>query len=286
MTFPRHDKIPIKGVYSMTLRQKIARISESQTFGWVIAALLIINAAVLGLETSDAVMAKHAGLLSLIDRVILGIFVIEIAAKLYAFRLSFFRRGWNVFDFIIIGISLIPAVGPMAMLRTLRILRVMRLVSVVPKMRRVVSALLGAIPGMASILAVLLVIFYITAVLTTQIFGKTGDPEMNALFGSIGDSMFTLFQLMTLEGWTQDIATPTMAHFPWSWAFFVLFIVITTFAVLNLFIGIIVDAMNILHEEDVAEDRARIHDADLMILQDIQKELRELRQVVEELKIK
>jgi voltage-gated sodium channel len=286
MTFPRHDKIPIKGVYSMTLRQKIARISESQTFGWVIAALLIINAAVLGLETSDAVMAKHEGLLSLIDRVILGIFVIEIAAKLYAFRLSFFRRGWNVFDFIIIGISLIPAVGPMAMLRTLRILRVMRLVSVVPKMRRVVSALLGAIPGMASILAVLLVIFYITAVLTTQIFGKTGDPEMNALFGSIGDSMFTLFQLMTLEGWTQDIATPTMAHFPWSWAFFVLFIVITTFAVLNLFIGIIVDAMNILHEEDVAEDRARIHDADLMILQDIQKELRELRQVVEELKIK
>lgn len=268
----------------MSLRQKIATLSESNIFGWVIAGLLIINAAVLGLETSDAVMEKYAGLLTLIDRGILSLFVIELVAKLYAYRLSFFRNGWNVFDFIIIGASLIPAVGPMAMLRTLRILRVMRLVSVVPKMRRVVSALLGAIPGMASILAVLLVIFYITAVLTTQIFGHTTDPVMNELWYSVGDSMFTLFQLMTLEGWSQDIAAPTMSHFPWSWAFFVIFIVITTFAVLNLFIGIIVDAMNILHEEDGAEERARIHDADLIILHDIQKELRELRQVVEELK--
>lgn len=268
----------------MSLRQKIAEISESKTFGWTIAVLLVINAAVLGLETSPEIMAKHAGLLNLIDRGILGLFVIELVAKLYAFRFSFFRSGWNIFDFIIIGVSLIPAVGPLSMLRTLRILRVMRLVSVVPKMRRVVSALLGAIPGMASILAVLLVIFYITAVLTTQIFGRTGDPAMNELWSSIGDSMFTLFQLMTLEGWSQDIATPTMAHFPWSWAFFVVFIVVTTFAVLNLFIGIIVDAMNILHEEDGAEERARIHDADLVILHDIQKELRELRQVVEELK--
>lgn len=268
----------------MSFRQKIAEITESKNFAWLIVILLVINAAVLGLETSDAIMAEHAGLLNLIDRTILGLFVVELTAKLFAFRLSFFRKGWNVFDFIIIGISLIPAVGPLAMLRTLRILRVMRLVSVVPKMRRVISALLGAIPGMASILAVLLVIFYITAVLTTQIFGRTNDPVMSELWGSIGDSMFTLFQLMTLEGWSQDIAAPTMSHFPWSWAFFVVFIVVTTFAVLNLFIGIIVDAMNILHEEDGAEERARIHDADLVILHDIQKELRDLRQVVEELK--
>lgn len=268
----------------MTLRQRIGIFTESKPFSWAIIALLLVNAVVLGLETSPSVMAKYGVFLEGLDRAILGIFVVELLAKLFAFRLSFFRSGWNVFDFIIIGISLIPAIGPFAMLRTLRILRVMRLVSVVPKMRRVISALLGAIPGMASILAVLLVIFYVTAVLTTQVFGHTDDPVLDELFGSIGDSMFTLFQLMTLEGWTNDIANPTMAHFPWAWAFFVIFIVITTFAVLNLFIGIIVDAMNILHEEDNAEERARIHDADLAILHEIQREVRDLRKVVEGLK--
>ncbi len=268
----------------MILRDRLRNVIETPRFAWFIATLLVINAIILGLETDDAIMAQYGAVLKTVDHTILGIFVVEIIAKLFVQHLSFFRQGWNIFDFIIVGIALIPAVGPFAMLRTLRIFRVLRLVSVVPKMRRVVSALLSAIPGMASILAVLLVIFYIASVLTTQLFGQTGDPALDELFGSIGDSMFTLFQLMTLEGWTQDIAAPTMALFPHSWIFFVLFIIITTFAVLNLFIGIIVDAMNTLHDEEGAEERNRIHDADLAVLHDIKREVMEMRATLDALR--
>lgn len=268
----------------MTLRNRLRSIVETTQFVWFIAALLVINAIVLGLETDDSLMEQYHVVLKTIDRVILGIFVLEIAAKLYIQRLSFFRRGWNLFDFVIVGVALIPAIGPFAMLRTLRIFRVLRLVSVVPKMRRVVAALLSAIPGMASILAVLLVIFYIASVLTTQIFGHADDATLQALFGSVGDSMFTLFQLMTLEGWAQDIAEPTMALFPHSWLFFVLFIIITTFAVLNLFIGIIVDAMNTLHEEDGAEARSLLHDHKMAMLNDIQDQIALLREDMAALK--
>jgi len=267
----------------MPLQKKIQAFVEAKKFSWTIIILLVINAAVLGLETSDAVMVDYAVLLNGIDRLILGIFVAELLARLYAYRLSFFRSGWNVFDFVVIVISLLPAVGPFAMLRTIRILRILRLVSVVPKMRRVVSALLGAIPGMASVLAVLLVIFYIAAVLTTQIFGQSNDPALDALFGSIGDSMFTLFQLMTLEEWVGGIAEPTMALFPWSWAFFVLFIIVTTFAVLNLFIGIIVDAMNILHDEDGAGERDRVHSEEMKVLYEIRDEMSRMRAALDPL---
>ena len=270
----------------MTFRDRLRSIIETPRFSWFIAVLLVINAIILGLETDDTLMAHYRILLKTADHVILGIFVVEIIAKLYVQHFSFFRQGWNVFDFIIIGVSLIPTVGPFAMLRTLRIFRVLRLVSVVPKMRRVVAALLSAIPGMASILAVLLVIFYIASVLTTQLFGHADDPVLQELFGSVGDSMFTLFQLMTLEGWVQDIAAPTMALFPHSWLFFVLFIIVTTFAVLNLFIGIIVDAMNTLHEEEGSEERSLIHDDKMAALHDIKQEIAEMRALLEELREK
>lgn len=268
----------------MTLRDRLRSIIETTHFSWFIAFLLVVNAVILGLETDDGLMAQYGVLLETADRVILGIFVIEILTKLYVQHWSFFRHGWNVFDFIIVGIALIPAIGPFAMLRTLRIFRVLRLVSVVPKMRRVVAALLSAIPGMASILAVLLVIFYIASVLTTQLFGHADDPALQELFGSVGDSMFTLFQLMTLEGWVQDIAEPTMALFPHSWLFFVLFIIITTFAVLNLFIGIIVDAMNTLHEEEGSAERGLIHDDKMAALNHIRDELKHLREEIAALK--
>ncbi len=170
--------------------------------------------------------------------------------KLFIYRLSFFRAGWNVFDFIIVGIALIPASGPLAVLRTLRILRVLRLVSVIPSMRRVIAALLHAIPGMASIMAVLMVIYYVCSVLATKLFHAHPDPDVARQFESIAASMYTLFQIMTLEGWSQEIVRPVMDVYPYSWLFFIPFIIVTSFAVLNLFIGIIVDAMNIIHEQD------------------------------------
>ena len=223
---------------------------EHRNFTGFITILILLNAFTLGLETDDALMASHGALLHTIDHAILAIFVLELALKLVAYRLSFFRVGWNWFDLIIIGVSLIPATGSLSVLRALRVFRVLRLLSVVPSMRRVVSALFRAIPGMASIMSVLLVIYYVAAVLATHTFGHSNDETLESLFGDVGSSMFTLFQLMTLEGWRTDVANPTMAIYPWSWIFFVVFITVTSFAVLNLFIGVIVDAMNIIHEEE------------------------------------
>jgi len=180
-----------------------------------------------------------------------------------------------VFDFLIVGIALIPASGPLSVLRALRILRVLRLVSVVPSMRRVIAALFHAIPGMASIMAVLMIIYYVCAVLATKLFGA--DFEM--LFGSIGASMYTLFQIMTLEGWSEEVVRPVMEVYPQAWLFFIPFIITTSFAVLNLFIGIIVDAMNIIHEkEEYAGPERRQKPSQLT------QEVRGLREELDEIK--
>ncbi len=223
---------------------------EHRNFTGFITVLILINAITLGLETDDSLMAQYGAVLGLLDQVILSVFVAELSLKLLAYRGQFFRVGWNWFDLLIVGISLIPATGALSVLRALRVFRVLRLLSVVPSMRRVVSALFKAIPGMASIMSVLLVIYYVAAVLATHTFGHSHDETLEGLFGSVGASMFTLFQLMTLEGWRSDVANPTMAIYPWAWIFFVVFIVVTSFAVLNLFIGVIVDAMNIIHDEE------------------------------------
>lgn len=254
-------------------RYCVAKFVHSANLTRFITILILINAVTLGLETNPAIMSRYGGILVAIDHTILFIFVCEILLKLFSFRLHFFRSGWNVFDFLIVGISVLPALGPFDIMRTLRVLRVMRLISIVPKMRRVITSLLSAIPGMTSVLAVLLLIFYVAAVMTAQLFGAVQEPAMQNLYGTIGDSMFTLFQLMTLEGWVDDIAGPTMALFPWSWVFFVFFIVITSFAVLNLFIGIIVDAMQIMHSEEADDLRHQDHSEEMQAILEIQKKL-------------
>ncbi len=259
----------------------LADIIESSRFSKVIAALILVNAVTLGLETNDEVMQTYGSLIGLVDRLILGVFVIEILTKIYLYHWKFFKVGWNVFDFIIIAASLIPAVTYLSVLRALRVFRVLRLITVMPRLRRVIAALLYAIPGMISVISVLMIIFYIAAVLTTQIFGSSEDPEMQELFGDIGSSMYTLFQLMTLEGWHENIAGPTMSHFPWSWAFFVPFIIITSFAVLNLFIGIIVDAMNLIGDDKNIQTEASAADITLSSqIAELRKDLRELKEVI------
>ncbi len=230
-------------------RGKVAAFVESPAFVRFIIGVICLNATILGLETSKSISEDAHQVLFLLDNIALAIFSIELLLKLYAYRLSFFRQGWNVFDFIIVGIALIPASGPLSVLRTLRVLRVLRLVSVVPSMRRVIAALMHSIPGMASIMAVLLIIFYVGSVLSTKLFGA--DFEM--LFGTVGASMYTLFQIMTLEGWSEEVVRPVMGVYPYAWVFFIPFIIVTSFAVLNLFIGIIVDAMNIIHEAEKRE---------------------------------
>ena len=225
---------------------RVQAVLESQRFQRAITAIIVLNAITLGLETSEAAMAAAGGLLVALDRAILAVFVLELATKLIVYRTRFHRDPWNIFDLIVVGIALLPATGSLSVLRALRILRVLRLVSAVPSMRRVVTALLRAIPGMGSIVALLGLVFYIFAVMATKLFGA-GYPEW---FGTIGASAYTLFQIMTLESWSMGIVRPLMETHPQAWLLFIPFILVTSFTVLNLFIGIIVDAMQSQHETD------------------------------------
>lgn len=244
-------------------RSKVIQFVESNKFVQFITLLILLNAITLGLETDKGIVNRYGSILYIIDRLVLIIFTIELLLKFYAYRLGFFKSGWNIFDLVIVAVSWIPAAGPLSVMRALRILRILRLLSVVPQMRRVVAALGHSIPGMASVVAVLCLIFYVSAVLTTKLFGNHPDPNMQEWFGSIGDSAYTLFQIMTLESWSMGIVRPTMEYFPLAWLFFVPFIIITSFAVLNLFIGIIVDAMQVMHENEEAVEKNDEGDSDI-----------------------
>ena len=229
----------------MSMRDRIGIFIESDKVQISITALIVINAIVLGLETSPSVVLSYGSLLSLLDTVILAVFIIEIAIKMAYRGLGFFKNGWNVFDFLVVSIALIPASGPFAVVRALRILRVLRLLSMVPQMRTVVQAFIMAIPGMLSIVALILLIFYVSAVLATNLFGQ----DFPVWFGHIGRSMYSLFQIMTLESWSMGIVRPIMELYPYAWVFFVPFILLTSFAVINLFIGVIVDSMQSQHRQ-------------------------------------
>jgi voltage-gated sodium channel len=225
-----------------------------------IIVLILMNAVLLGLETSPSAMAAAGQLIVGLDRTILVVFVAEMTIRLYVYRSAFWRDPWSVFDFLVIAIAVVPASGPFAVLRALRVLRVLRLLTMVPSMRRVVGALLAAIPGLGSIALVLFIIYYVFAVIATNLFAAS-HPEW---FGSIGRSLYTLFQIMTLESWSMGIARPVMEHIPHAWIFFVLFILVATFTMLNLFIAIIVNAMQSYSDEErsvamQASDLARAH---------------------------
>ena len=254
------------------LRERVAKVLRLPRFEAVILALIVVNAIILGLETSPSVMSSFGGLLKVLDTIILAIFVIEIAARLYVDPVGFWRDPWRVFDFFVVAIALIPTTGALSVLRAFRILRVLRLISSVDAMRRVVTGLLSALPGMGSIVFLLGIIFYVFAVICTKLFGA----EFPEWFGSIGASSYTLFQIMTLESWSMGIVRPVMDKYPLAWMLFVPFIVATAFTVLNLFIGVIVDAMQSEHEAEAHAERDAMMTETKLIL----KEVRELRNEV------
>ncbi len=255
---------------------RLKALVESSRFQNFIIAVILINAVTLGLETSKSVMASFGPLLIAIDTLALAIFCVEIAMKLFVYRANFFRDPWNVFDFAIVAIALMPATEGLSVLRALRILRVLRLISVVPQMRLVVQALLSAIPAMGSVIALLLLVFYVCAVMATKLFGES-FPEW---FGTIGASLYTLFQIMTLESWSMGIVRPVMEVYPYSWIFFVPFILVITFAVMNLFIAIIVNSMTSAAEvetEKLHDDNVMLHQDNVELHKDQEAILSELR---------
>ncbi|WP_157024060.1 ion transporter [Parasedimentitalea huanghaiensis] len=239
----------------MNIIQRLTVILDSARFGHFITAVILVNAVTLGLETAPSIMARAGGVITLIDEMCLAIFVLEILAKLMVRRHRFFFSGWNIFDFIIVGIALVPGAQGLSVLRALRILRVLRVISVAPSLRRVVEGFITALPGMGSVFLLMAIIFYIGSVIATKLFGGT-FPEW---FGTLGHSAYSLFQIMTLESWSMGIVRPVMVVFPYAWVFFVPFIMVTTFAVVNLLVGLIVNSMQDAHsvEDTVRTDAYR-----------------------------
>ncbi|AXS39629.1 ion transporter [Breoghania sp. L-A4] len=247
------------------MREKLRALVQSRQWEITIISIIVLNAVTLGLETSETVVTAFGGILTAIDHTVLAIFVAEIAVRIYAYGLGFFRRPWSLFDFIVVTIALLPAAGGLSVLRALRILRVLRLISSVPSLQRVVGGLINALPGMGSIVLLMTLVFYVFSVMATNLYGAA-FPEW---FGSLGASAYTLFQIMTLESWSMGIVRPVMEAFPFAWIFFLPFILATAFTVLNLFIGIIVSAMQEEHDHIAEADRQAIHDETGLVLQEV-----------------
>lgn len=268
---------------SLTLRDRAFALIQKSWFTNTILGVILFNAVVLGLQTAPELMAGWQGALFLADKICLSIFVAELLIRLYAMRWRFFKDPWSVFDLTVVAIALVPASGPLSVLRAFRVLRILRLITIVPSMRRVVSALLGALPGLGAIGLLLMLIYYVFAVIATDLFGD----QFPAWFGSIGLSFYTLFQVMTLESWSMGISRPVMEQYPFAWLFFVPFILVATFTMLNLFIAIIVNAMQTFTEQDHAaevalKDQATENKEQALReqLQAIHQELRLLREQV------
>jgi len=265
-------------------RQNLTRFIEQPKIERFIVGLIVINAITLGMETSASITAQFGGMLKILDGIILSIFVVEIALRITGKGLSFFRDPWSLFDFTVVAIALVPAGSDYAVLRALRVLRVLRLLSMVPQMRKVVSALLSAIPGLSSIFLVLILIFYVFAVMATNMFAATHGEW----FGTIGRSMYSLFQIMTLESWSMGIVRPIMETYPYAWIFFIPFILVATFTMLNLFIAVIVNAMQSQTEHETEATIAAVDRASERVdnhlhndISRIENELRRIRELLE-----
>ena len=255
----------------MSLRERAGAIIDRPRVQNAIIAVILLNAVVLGMETSDAVMSRYGALVEALDKICLAVFVVEIGAKLFARGWRFFRSGWSVFDFVIVGIALVPGAGGLSVLRALRILRVLRVISVAPSLRRVVEGFVTALPGMGSVFLLMAIIFYIGSVMATKLFGDR-FPDW---FGDLGLSAYSLFQIMTLESWSMGIVRPVMEVYPYAWVFFVPFIMVTTFAVVNLLVGLIVNSMQDAHQQEDNERTDLYRDEVLARLEAIERHMAE-----------
>ncbi|MGR3637777.1 MAG: ion transporter [Shimia sp.] len=255
----------------MYLRDKIGAFIDRPAFGNFILGVILFNAVILGMETSKPIMAAIGPVLLFLDDICLAIFVVELLAKFYVHRGQFFKNGWNLFDLVIVGVALVPSGGGLSVLRALRILRLLRVVSVAPSLRRVIEGLLNALPGMGSVFLLMALVFYIGAVMATKLFAAS-FPQW---FGTLGSSGYSLFQIMTLESWSMGIVRPVMEVYPYAWMFFVPFILLTTFVVLNLVVGLVVNSMQDAHHVEAEEETGNYRDEVLARLDKIEAMLKD-----------
>lgn len=254
-------------------RGQIERFMALALIQRFLISLIVVNAGILGVQTNHDIMASIGSELILMDHVILWIFIAEIVLLMAARGWHFFKDPWCIFDFLVVAIALVPATGSLSVLRALRVLRILRLVNKVDSMRRVVSALLGSLPGLGSVFGLVLIVFYVAGVIATNMYA-TEFPDR---FGSLGISFYTLFQVMTLEGWSEEIVRPIMAIYPTAWVFFLIFIFISTFIVVNLFVAVIVDSINtIKNDEDKKSEEADV----LSRIEALHAEIAELKELL------
>nr|5EK0_A Chain A, Chimera of bacterial Ion transport protein and human Sodium channel protein type 9 subunit alpha [synthetic construct]5EK0_B Chain B, Chimera of bacterial Ion transport protein and human Sodium channel protein type 9 subunit alpha [synthetic construct]5EK0_C Chain C, Chimera of bacterial Ion transport protein and human Sodium channel protein type 9 subunit alpha [synthetic construct]5EK0_D Chain D, Chimera of bacterial Ion transport protein and human Sodium channel protein type 9 sub len=266
---------------------RITNIVESSFFTKFIIYLIVLNMVTMMVEKEG--QSQHmTEVLYWINVVFIILFTIEIILRIYVHRISFFKDPWSLFDFVVVIISIVGMfladlietyfVSPtlFRVIRLARIGRILRLVTAVPQMRKIVSALISVIPGMLSVIALMTLFFYIFAIMATQLFGER-FPEW---FGTLGESFYTLFQVMTLESWSMGIVRPLMEVYPYAWVFFIPFIFVVTFVMINLVVAIIVDAMAILNqkEEQHIIDEVQSHE------DNINNEIIKLREEIVELK--
>ena len=255
---------------------KIKSLVEAKKFQNFIIILIILNGISMGLETSKSVMESFGSIIHAFDIFVISVFTIEVTLRIIAHRISFFKDPWSLFDFFVVAISLVPTSSGFEILRVLRVLRLFRLVTAVPQMKKIVSALISVIPGMLSVIALMTLFFYIFAIMATQLFGE----KFPQWFGTLGESFYTLFQVMTLESWSMGIVRPVMEVYPYAWVFFVPFIFVVTFVMINLVVAIIVDAMAILNKSEEAHIIDEVHSQE----NNINNEIIKLREEIVELK--
>ena len=262
------------------MNTKIKNFVESNFFSKFIIYLIVLNGITMGLETSKSFMSSFGDYALIFNQIVITIFTIEILLRIYVHRVSFFKDPWSIFDFLVVGISLIPASAGFEIIRVLRVLRLFRLITAVPQMRKIVSALISVIPGMLSVIALMTLFFYIFAIMATQLFSEK-FPEW---FGTLGESFYTLFQIMTLESWSMGIVRPVMEVYPYAWIFFVPFIFVVTFVMINLVVAIIVDAMAILNQKEEEHILEEVHSHESHMNDEIKKlrtEIGELKFLIE-----
>ncbi len=250
------------------------RIVESKVFQNFILYLILFNAALLGAETFPAI-EPYNNTLYKVDFAILLIFTLELILKLIAYRKEFFKNGWNYFDTIVVGLSLLPSLLDFSILRMLRLLRILRVFSMVPKFRLVIKGFFDALAGMISVVGILLMLLYMAAVMATKLFSL----QFPQYFGSLQKSFFSMFQIMTLEGWP-DIVRNIMQTYPYAWVFFVPFILLTTFTIFNLLIGVIVNSMQKIQEEESEKNEENAAAICKSQLEQIYQEIHSIKQLL------
>ena len=220
-------------------KAKIAKILNTHSFHHFIIALVILNAVFFGLETSSAIMSQWGPQINFVNLMIIGIFMCEIVIKIWTIGLrNFFKNGWHTFDFAVVLLSVIAPFGPWAALRVLRVLRLFIMLEFVPKMSLVIKSIHHSLPGIFHTFVFGFILFYVWALIGHGIFNQAA-PE---LFGNIGQTMWTLFKLATMDGWESEIAQK-ISQVPFYWLYCVLFIISIALVVFNLCVGVIVDGL-------------------------------------------